>query len=139
MKTITVLATSLLLSTSLFGNDAAIDQRMDAMKNIGGANRDLVNISRGRASFDAAVVQSAAAVLSENSGQYFLDLFPVGSTASRSDARGTVWSNWDRFSQLSYDLNTAAKKLTSATEDDFAKLYRDVSITCSTCHKEFRK
>lgn len=139
MKKLGLLAATALFSGSLMANDAAINARMDAMKEIGSANRDLVNISRGRAAFDTDTVQAAAAVLKANSGQFLLDLFPEGSTAARSDAKGEIWSNWDKFSELSFALNSAADKLAEATEADFATLYRDVSATCSACHREFRK
>lgn len=139
MNKLFLITATVFLSGSLFASDAAINARIASMKDIGSANRELVNISRGRAAFDADVVQAAANTLKENSGQYLLDLFPEGSTAARSDAKPEIWSNWAKFSQLAFDLNSASTKLAQASEADFAALYADVSATCSSCHKDFRK
>jgi cytochrome c556 len=140
MKIKLVLAS--MLCASAFAHDAgegAVKERMMSMEAVGDANKPLTAISRGRADFDLATVQASAKVLAENSGQYFADLFPVGSMDPESAAKTEIWEDWETFYQYSMDLNSAAVALSEITsEDEFNAAYSAVGDTCMGCHRKFR-
>lgn len=121
------------------GATGEVAQRMDAMSAIGDNNRTLSNISRGRAEFDLATVVEAANAIASHSGQGFSDLFPEGSMSDVSDARAEIWQDWDKFSELSLSLESAANNLAKiSSEDEFTAAYKQVSQTCGSCHRSFR-
>lgn len=121
------------------GATGVVEHRMDAMSAIGDNNRTLSNISRGRADFDLTAVVEAANAIAENSGQGFSDLFPEGSLDASSDAKAEIWQDWEKFSELSLSLESAAKNLAGiSSEDEFAAAYKQVSQTCGSCHRAFR-
>lgn len=143
MKLKLITATLIAASSLSFAHEGAtgvVAKRMDAMSIIGDNNRTLSSIARGRAEFDLDAVIKAANAIAEQAGQSFIDYFPEGSVDAISDAKPEIWQEWDKFSQISFDLETAANNLSSIeSEAEFATAYKAVSATCGSCHRPYRK
>jgi cytochrome c556 len=122
------------------GATGIIAERMDTMDAISEANRTLVSISRGRADFDLATVQSAASVITKNAGQSLVDMFPEGSISDTSEAKADIWLDFDRFSNLAMNLESTAKVLSQITsEDEFKSSFDAMAKNCGGCHRNFRE
>lgn len=120
--------------------EGVIKERMDAMSAIGEANKPLVSFARGRADIDLDVVKESAQTIAQHAGTRFADLFPVGSLDAPTEALPAIWEEWDRFEDLSLELERASLDLALINSaDDFSDLYRNVSNTCRSCHSDFRE
>ena len=130
------------MSSAVFAHDGAtglVKERMDAMSSIGQANKQLSEMARGKAEINLETVKNSAATIAEHSGINLTDLFPEGTIHAPSDAKEEIWQQWDKFSMLSSQMETAATDLQTASDEDFATKYRALSNTCRQCHKAFRK
>ena len=125
-----------------FAHDGAtgvVKQRMDAMSNIGKANKVLTNIARGRADFEPETVHAAAQQIANNSGEHLLMMFPENSLTAPSEATPEIWQNWDEFSQLALTLAEAAEAMTEINDEaNFKPAFYAIADTCKGCHRNYR-
>lgn len=141
-KTIIALAfiASATLANAHEGAEGVVKERMDAMSAIGKANKPLVAMIRGRTDVDLTVVKDSANIIAENAGEHFSSLFPEGSIGAPSEALPAIWEDWERFSNLSLELETAAMALADITDEaEFADLFKAVGGTCRSCHSDYRE
>lgn len=122
------------------GAEGAVKARMDSMSAIGDANRPLTRMSRGQMDFDLETVRNSASIMAENSMVEVLEYFPEGSAGGVSEALPEIWENWEEFSGIMADLNRSAVALSAIeSEEEFAALYREVGMTCRSCHRSYRE
>jgi cytochrome c556 len=67
-------------------------------------------------------------------------LFPKGSTHPESRAKPEIWEHWDKFVQLSKDMEAAAGKVaaTAKAGGNVGATTGPLFFTCKSCHDEFR-
>lgn len=122
MKKTTILATLLATSTALAafahgGATGIVKERMDAMADMGKAVKAVTPMMRGDVAYDAEVMRQAAETFSRHAGDLMTKLFPEGTGGMPSEAKDTVWSNWDEFSALAERLGIAAEGLAAAADN----------------------
>jgi len=70
-------------------------------------------------------------------------LFPKGSTDPTSRALPAIWENWDKFVQLSKQLQEQATALSNAagsgTDEPLKDKAQKMFGTCKACHDQFRR
>src|SRR6185369_5060356 len=87
----------------------------------------------------AAIKADAEAIASH--APHLVHLFPPGSTQKPTDARATIWQNWNDFERKATALEVESKKLVNTSADDLAVLSaqaRAVTEACGACHEKYR-
>jgi len=115
-----------------------VKERMDGMVAIAKALKELTAISK-TGSVDAQAVSTHAQTIAEHSGARLLALFPEGSLQNVSEARLTIWEDWDRFEALARQMEAQARDLPEMTTPDaLQNALNATNQTCAACHKAFR-
>ncbi len=121
------------------GATGIVKQRMDVMEDVGAVMKELGAMVKGEVSFDASTVSSRAGDLKAHAAG-MPGLFPEGSIHGPSEALPAIWEDFERFSKIASDLESAAEALSSVTEP--AALPAALGMagrTCKACHSDFRK
>jgi cytochrome c556 len=127
-------------ATIAYAQSAAIGQRKEVMKSIGGAMKDPGGMMKGEAPFDLAKVQASLKTIATNAPK-MKDLFPDD---SKTGDHATLPVAWDkkadflpRFDKLAADATAAATAIKD--EASFKAEWPKVGGNCGGCHKEYRK
>ena len=134
-----VVLTAPALTLAHTGATGIVKERMDVMKDVGAAMKELGAMVKGEASFDAATVTRRAGDLKAHAAS-MPALFPEGSIHGPSEALPSIWEDFAGFSRIASDLESAADALSSVT--DAAALPAALGAagkTCKACHSDFRK
>ena len=105
------------LSATAFAHSGAtgvVKERMDAMKSMGEAIKQITPMMSGEAAYDQAAVRAAAQSIAKDAGEAMTSLFPEGSTDHPSEVLPRTWDEWDRFVALADQLQVAASGLALA-------------------------
>ena len=89
---------------------------------------------------DAATVAEKARVVADWSAR-MVDYFPEGSGSGDTDARPEIWLEFDKFTALARDAETAALELAAladAGSGDLAAGLGKLGGTCKACHQSFK-
>lgn len=123
------------------GATGVVKERMEAMKGMGAAMKQIKAMITGRAAYNAARVEELARAIATHSGPMMIKLFPAGSDKKPAQTRPEVWQDWKEFTDLAADLQRKATALAAAAGSaEAAKSpYLAVNKNCKTCHKKFRK
>ncbi len=136
---ITVSATTVVFAHG--GAMGVVKERMDLMSAIGKNMKSVAAMVKGEVKFDPAAIESSAKSIAEHSTKVN-DLFPKGSLDKPTEALPAIWEDWDRFTQLSKNLETETNKLAevAASGDKRAVMmqFAKTGKICSTCHTDFR-
>ncbi len=121
------------------GATGIVKKRMDVMKDVGAVMKELGAMGKGDASFDATVVARRAGDLKAHAAG-MPALFPEGSIHGPSEALPQIWKNFEGFSRIASDLESAATAL-SSVEDATAlpAALGAAGKTCKACHSDYRK
>jgi len=106
------------LSAAAFAHSGAtgvVKERMDAMKSMGDAIKRIKPMMSGEAGYDEAAVREAAQSIAAEAGKAMTGKFPEGSTEHPSETLPRTWEEWDRFTTLATQLETAARGLALAS------------------------
>ena len=127
-------------ATAVFAQSAAIGQRKENFKQMGGAMKDPGGMMKGEA-FDLAKVQASLKVLAEVAPKQ-KDLFPDDSkTGANTEALPAIWEKkadfTARFDKLAADATAAAAAIKD--EASFKTEWPKIGGNCGGCHKEYRK
>ena len=122
MKKTTILAAIVASSTALTafahgGATGIVKDRMDAMAEMGKAVKAVTPMMRGEAAYDADVLRQAAATFSRHAGEAMTQLCPEGTGGAPSEAKETVWTQWEEFSELAERLGVIAEGLAGAADN----------------------
>lgn len=121
-------------------NTAAIEQRKQAMKALGGAAKDPGAMAKGDAPFDAAKVQASLKTIQETAAKA-KGLFPDNSKAGDTDALPVAFENKSdlaaKFDKMAADAKAAAAAIKD--EASFKSEWPKVTASCGGCHKVYRK
>jgi cytochrome c556 len=115
-----------------------VKERMDLMEVIG---KRIKAINRGIKSKQGllAIKDHARAIAA--SAPHIVHLFPPGSTQSPTEAKATIWQNFDDFERRAKALEAQSAKLSEMDVSDYTAIAaqaRAVSQTCSGCHEVYR-
>jgi cytochrome c556 len=66
---------------------------------------------RGETEFDADKLRKAAEIIAAHAGEEITSKFPEGTGGMPSEAKDTVWTDWEEFETLSNQLEVAAEGL----------------------------
>ncbi len=100
----------------------AVAARMHAMEMISKSSKILGNMARGRSDFDAAAAQKAASEVADFAAQID-ELFATKEDDPESEARSTIWDNFDDFAAIAADLEKAALMAAQATTQNELKSF----------------
>jgi len=120
-------------------NTAAISQRKDAMKALGGAAKDPGTMAKGEAAFDLAKVQASLKTI-EATAAKAKTLFPADSKDGDTAALPVAFTDQpDLFAKFDA-LGAAAKAAQAAIKDEatFKTEWPKVAANCGGCHKVYR-
>jgi cytochrome c556 len=117
-----------------------IEQRQNAMKGMGGANRVLTPIVRGEQPWNqAAVVQQLTTV--NNTAKAIPTLFP--DNAQGGNALPSIWQNKADFEAKAKNLETVSANLLQLAqannEAGFKAAVGQLGGACGGCHTPYRK
>ena len=115
-----------------------VKERMDLMAAIGKRMKSInAHIKEKR---QLNTIKDDARAIAE-SAPHIAHLFPPGSTQHPTEAKTTIWQNFQDFESKAKVLEAESAKLAQLSENDFAALaaqVRTVSLTCSGCHESYR-
>ena len=144
MKTLAVITAALLVSFSANAHQGAagvVKERMDEMSKMKKANKQLSKLVRSSEADYLLIANLANQIAASNAAT--LELFPEGSLSKASEAKPSIWLNWEHFTQLvnkseraALDLAAAATAQVPAT--DLKKQLELLSKTCKSCHRKYR-
>lgn len=118
--------------------DDAVKYRKNVMEANGGLMGASNAILQGKVDKKAQLAVYAKAL--EGLNQDLASLFPKGSNGGDTDALPEVWSKRAEFERHARDTQekAAAFAKAAAGKDAMAR-FRDLSESCKSCHKDFRK
>lgn len=102
------------------GATGIVKERMDAMMAMGKAVKAVTPMMSGAAPYDAETMRAAARTFQEHSGEAMTSLFPEGSGGMPSEAKATIWSDWEGFAALAEQLGRYAEGLEAAADNGLA-------------------
>lgn len=117
-----------------------IKYRQGSMKALGGHMAASAQLVRGKVAVEGHLTMHAQAIADIT--RDLLALFPEGSDFGETDAKESIWSEWDRFQELAEDSARAADELLQTVNagDGGAtgEAFKALGETCKACHKDFR-
>ncbi len=135
-------ATASLISLSTHAADP--DDMVKYRKNVMNANGGLMGASnallQNKVEFKGQLISYAKALEAINKD--LPALFPKGSNTGDSDAQPDVWNKRAEFERRAKDAQTKAvifAKATAGNDPKQAGKFKDLSDSCKSCHKDFRK
>ena len=121
------------------GATGIVKKRRETMKDVGAMMKELGAMVKGDARFDASTVARRAGDLKIHTAS-MPALFPEGSIHGPSEALPQIWKNFEGFSRIASDLETAASALSSVTEATaLPAALIAAGKTCKACHSDYRK
>ncbi|MBL4807379.1 MAG: cytochrome c [Rhodobacteraceae bacterium] len=135
------LACTFLAVTATAGGHTAVEQRITAMKAVGGQMRTLGGMAQGQVAYDATAAIAALQIM-RNSAAAALPLFADPTAAgAETRARAEIWADGsdfnDRLSAMIADMDVA---IAAAPADAaaFGPLFGAVAGNCRSCHEKYR-
>lgn len=121
------------------GAKGIVKERMELMKDIGKAMKQLSAMARGKAPLDSARVKEAAGSIAQH-GQKIPALFPKGSTKGVTEASPRIWLDPEGFRKSTEAMIAAARSVAESNGNsaELKTSFRRLGKTCSGCHKQYR-
>lgn len=124
------------------GATGVVKERMDLMSAIGKDMKEVKKMLKGESAYDKE--QMSLRILSiQKSAHKVNQLFPKGSLKHPSEAKRSIWKNWDEFTGITEKLIRDSTKLSQVAETDdkrkIMKQFVTVAKNCRSCHKSFRE
>ena len=120
---------------------AAIAQRKEAMKAVGGANKGLTAMSKGEEAFDAAKATAGFKIIEDNfikaKGLFPDDSKTGGETTAMPAIREKKADFMAKFDKAIADVKAAGAA--SKDEASFKEQFKGAVSNCGGCHKEYRQ
>lgn len=117
---VSAVSAALIISAAAYAHNGAtgvVKERMDAMGILGKVTKSLTEIMRGDVSYDAELVRKNAAQIQKHAGDSMTQLFPEDSLMKPSEARPTIWSDWEEFEVLAMRLEALAIGLAASADN----------------------
>ncbi len=140
MRRAVVIASLLAIGTgAAFAQSAAIGQRKDQFKAMGGGAGPIGKMLRGEDAFDLAKVQAGLRVIQANA-KTLPTLFPDDSKAGDTKALPAIWEDKAKFNGYFAKLEADATAALAAIKDEATMKTEMPKVlgNCGTCHNDFR-
>ncbi len=119
--------------------DPTVLARMNGMSDLGAATKVLGEMATGKTPFDASAAQIAADQLAARAGQIAAE-FQDPATDPKSEALPNIWEEFDAFTAIATDLETAATGAQwVSTQAELTEAFAAIGQTCRDCHRTYRK
>ena len=132
---------ALLAAASLAQADEAKDPdvkaRQGLMKMMAQSTKVLGEMAGGKAPYDAAKAAEAKATLVEHADA-IPATFKSPADDPDSEAKRTIWSDWDGFTAKAGVLQAAAKAVDVSSAETIGAGMGDIGGACKGCHQEYR-
>jgi cytochrome c556 len=99
------------------GATGIVGERMDHMKMLSDAVKQLTAMFTGKAPYNAAKVRDLANVVKDHGGATMTALFPKGSIEPPSEAKSEIWTDWQTFQALADQLESFGAGLAAAADN----------------------
>lgn len=99
------------------GATGVVKERMDGMGAMKEAVKVLTPMMQGQLDYDADVVRDQAEIIAAHAGDALTALFPEGSLDMPSEAKESIWSKWEEFSELADRLGVVAEGLALSADN----------------------
>ncbi|MEO9876354.1 MAG: cytochrome c [Anderseniella sp.] len=121
------------------GATGIVKKRMEVMKDVGAVMKELGAMVKGDVGFDASTVARRAGDLRAHAAD-MPTLFPEGSMHGPSEALPQIWEDFEGFSRIASDLESAAADLSAVTDPTaLPAALGAAGKTCKACHSDYRK
>ena len=141
LRVVAVVAALAVGATAVWAQNAAgIAARKEAMKGLGGANKEPGAMSKGDAPFELPKVQASLKTFEDTAIKakgLFGDDTKTGETDTKPEAFEKKADLFARFDKLAADSKAAAGAIKD--EATFKAEWPKVLSNCGGCHKEYRK
>ena len=120
--------------------DKNVKERMMLMKKLADNTKIIGHMLKGKTSFDANEAKLALERLSSLSLKT-PKVFEVSATDPKSEAKPTIWDEFDEFTKLSEDLASTSKVLAGSVEtiENLQPALKRISSGCKACHSRYRE
>ena len=120
--------------------DENVKERMMVMKEMANNTKVIGQMLKGKMEFDADKAKLALERLSSLSLET-PEVFKVNATDPKSEAKSSIWDEFDKFTKLSKDLAETSIVLVNSIEtiDDLRPALKGVSSRCKACHSQYRE
>lgn len=116
--------------------DAQVRARMQHMEMIAQKTKVLGTMAKGETAFDPETANETLATLA-TIARDIPDHFETQAQDPLSEARETIWDEWEQFHAMSLDLADAAAT-EIAVEADLRPVLAEVGAACRACHESYR-
>jgi cytochrome c556 len=140
LRIVSVAAILAVGATAAFAQSAAIKDRKELFKQIGGAAKVGGPMMKGEVPFDAAKIQASLKVYSDNAKK-LKDLFPDDSkTGGDTEALPAIWEKKADFLGMmdKFDKDATAAAAAIKDEASFKTEWPKVMANCGGCHKVYK-
>jgi cytochrome c556 len=140
IRVLSVVAAIAIGATAVYAQSAAIGQRKEIMKSVGGAMKEPGGMMKGEMPFDLAKVQASLKTIAEASPK-LPALYPDDSkTGGDTQALPAIWEKKEEFVGIYKKLEADAKAAATAIKDEasFKTEWPKIGANCGACHKAFR-
>jgi cytochrome c556 len=125
------------------GAHGIVHERMEMMKSIGAAMKQIERTLKGKGAYDAAKVKASAEAI-EAHARHMLTMFPQNSLDKPTEALPAIWQRWPEFEAETKRLSESARALADLAaraepRETVAEAFKPLMATCTGCHKPFRK
>ena len=120
--------------------DENVKERMMVMKEMANNTKVIGQMLKGKMEFDSDKAKLALERLSSLSLET-PEVFKVNATDPKSEAKSSIWDEFDKFTKLSKDLAETSILLAGSIDsiDDLRPALRGVSSGCKACHSRYRE
>ncbi len=139
-RTFLILGIAVIANSVLAHSDVAnpaVKARMDLMTDIRKNTAILGDMAKGKTAFDAEAAQVAQTALKAHTAGINA-AFEAKEDDPKSQSKEAIWTEWEKFSEMTGQLDAAIDALDSSSLDGLRAGFGAVGATCSNCHKAFR-
>ena len=140
MFTVVLITASSIVFAHSGVKDKNVKERMILMKEMAKNTKTIGQMLKGKTEFDANKAKLALERLSSLSLET-PEVFKVNATDPKSEAKSSIWDEFDKFTKLSIDLAETSIVLVNSIEtiDDLRPALKGVSSGCKACHSQYRE
>lgn len=110
---------------------------MTGMERLADATKTLGDMARGKSPFDPDRAANALTLIERRAAEIPV-LFETPAADPKSEARDSIWMNWDDFVKRSGDLAAVAASPRITDTDQLRRVLAEIGGACKSCHADYR-